>query len=119
MLFRRGETPLLFITTPLAHSWPALAQGFRQAKKNTKEAPTRNDQAPEVTVETWLALACPLLAPKVETRLFSTSGSIVLNLVGFWMGFWLNEVCEHKLKIFNTFSVNNIHLWFFLSFNLQ
>ncbi len=36
-------------------SWPALAQGFRRAKNTAvgpKEAPTRHDQAPEVTVET-------------------------------------------------------------------
>ncbi len=56
-------------------SWPALAQGFRRAKNlavGPEEAPTRHDQAPEVTVETRLALArtgMPAFGPTVETRL--------------------------------------------------
>ncbi len=43
-------------------SWPALAQGLHFGPKKPgpfgpEEAPTRHDQAPEVTVETQLALA--------------------------------------------------------------
>ncbi len=60
-------------------SWPALAQGFHRAKQNLsvgpEEAQTRHDQAPKVTVETQLALACTGTAafgPAVETRLERT-----------------------------------------------
>ncbi len=52
--------------------WPKVFVGPKNLAVGPEEAPTRHDQAPEVTVETRLALArtgMPAFGPTVETRL--------------------------------------------------
>ncbi len=79
-LSRHGETPPLFITTPLAPVgplWPKVFVGPKNPAVGPEEAPTRHDQALEVTVETRLSLArtsMPAFGPTVETRLLRFRG---------------------------------------------
>ncbi len=73
MLPRHGENLPLFKTTPLAPVgllWPKVFVRPKNLAVGPEEAPTRHNQAPEVKVETQLALArnsMPAFGPTVET----------------------------------------------------
>ncbi len=124
MLSRRGETSPLFITTPLAPVgllWPKVFVGTKNPDRWPEEAPTKHDQAPEVTVETRLVLAhtvTPIFGPTVETRLFRQdtgdffgTGIMVVDLRHMGTTAWLNKMLKISVRTSISCTAQSLSTW--------
>ncbi len=102
---------------------PRFSSGQKTLVVGPEEAPTRHDQAPEVTLERWLALACtsmPAFGPTLETRLFcqhsftaeeiSSHEEPVSSAIFSEFLFWVNYSLKAWRIFFFFFSWSNVTL---------